>query len=177
MATNTVLTFTSTYANDLAFTSGMDPRVVLNSILNHLAGGLNGSHGVSGFNVRDTAVAASGTVTCASVSAADTVTLNGVTFTAVAGAAGANQFSIDGNDTADGAALASAINASVSAAIVGVVTATAASGVVTITAAQPGKVSNAITLASSNGTRLALGGLSNGRLSGGSNDTALAFTL
>src|SRR5688572_9419396 len=50
--------------------------------------------------VRRGAVKASGAVTCASVSAADTVTVAGVVFTAVAGAAGANQFSIDGNDTA-----------------------------------------------------------------------------
>jgi len=125
--------------------------------------------------VADTsAVAASGTVTCAAAAAADTVTVAGVTFTAVAGAAGANQFSIDGDNTADAAALAAAINASVTAGVTGCVTASNnSSAVVTITASTPGKIGNAITLASSNGTRLAVSGA---RLaSGAGTRTTLSF--
>lgn len=60
-----------------------------------------------------------GTVTLATVSAADTVTLNGVAFTAVAGAAAANQFSIDGTDIVDATALVTSINASVTALVSG----------------------------------------------------------
>lgn len=174
MPTKWTLEVTSTQGGDLTLTSGMGAQLALNTIINHLSGGLNGAQGLSAFTFRDTAVQATGTVTCASVSAADTVTINGVTFTAVAGAAGANQFSIDGNDTADGAALAAAVNASVTAGITGVVTAAAASGVVTFTASVPGLVGNAITLASSNGTRLAV---SAARLAGGTNATAIAYTL
>jgi hypothetical protein len=79
---------------------------------------------ISRSKVPPTAIAgtanANGTVTCASVSAADTVTLNGQVLTAVAGAAAANQFSIDGNDIADATALAAAINASAQSLISGI---------------------------------------------------------
>lgn len=80
-----------------------------------------------------------GTVICASVAAADTVTLNGVAFTAVAGAAGANQFSIDGNDIADASALVASVNASVTALVSGYLKADNRSGTVTLASVTAGQ--------------------------------------
>lgn len=146
-------------------------RRLINFLLRLKAGGNTGATTIS---VRNTGVKASATVTCATTIANDTVTINGVVFTAVAGVAGANQYSIDGaTNTLDAAALAAAINASVSAGIVGIVTATSNAAVVTVSAAVPGKIGNAITLASSDGATLAV---SAARLAGGS-ESAFTFSL
>jgi len=106
------------------------------------------------------AVAASGTVTCASAVADDTVTVNGLVYTAVSGAKANNtQFSIDTSDTAAAADLADSIlnDARPGVTVPSVdVTAVSALGVVTITASTLGVVGNGIDLASSNGTRLAV---------------------
>jgi phage tail sheath gpL-like len=126
------------------------------------------------FEVRNNAVAATGTVTCASASAADTVTINGTAFTAVSGTPAGNQFKVGVSDTADAASLVSAINASATAIVSNHVTASSALGVVTLTAKVPGHVGNAITLASSNGTRLAVSGA---RLTGGTHDTLITHTV
>ena len=121
---------------------------------------LSSGHNSGAYSVacRTAAVAASGTVTLANASVADTVTIAGVVFTAVASGATGDQFNQGGTDTADADSLVTAINASSSAGITGCVTASNNSGVVTITASQPGSIGNAITLASSNGTRLAVSG-------------------
>jgi len=98
------------------------------------------------------AVQASGTVTLTSHIATNTVTINGVVFTCVASGATGNQYNV-GTDTVTAANLAAAINASVSAAIAGLVTATSSGTVVTITAVTPGLLGNLITLAiSANGS-------------------------
>lgn len=113
----------------------------------------------------DGGVRASGTVTPASVQAADTFTINGVTFTAVANGATGNQFNLGANNAETGANMAAAVNASASAAVARYVTAAAAAnGVVTITARMCGYPGNLFPLASSNGTRLAVSGstLANG---------------
>lgn len=103
--------------------------------------------------VADTsAVAASGTVTCATVIATNTVTIGGVVITAVTGAPAANQFDRSGTDTATATSLAAAINASVTVGLTGCVTATSNGAIVTVTANTPGKIGNAITLASSGAT-------------------------
>lgn len=135
-----------------------------------LAGGNTSATTIS---VRNTGVKATGTVTCASIADSDTVTINGVAFTAQDASPGANEFLQTGDDTADAAALAAAINASASAGISGIVTATSSGAVVTVSAAVPGKIGNAITLASSNGTRAAV---SAARLAGGS-ESAFTFSL
>lgn len=116
----------------------------------------------------DAGVRASGTVTPASVLAADTVTINGVVFTAVASNPAANQF-LAGTNPVTGASLAAAINASTSGSIRGYVSATAnaTTGVVTITAQMCGYPGNLFPLASSNGTRLAVSGAT---LTGGTED-------
>lgn len=113
-----------------------------------------------------TGVAATAGITLASVLAADTVTINGVVITAVAGAPGANQFDQSGSDTADATSLAAAINGSASALINQHVTAAAVGAVVTLTSKVKGAIGNAITVATSNGARLAITG-GNARLTGG----------
>jgi len=147
-----------------------DPKrhlIKLASYLEAAAGGL----GSLSARLQVSAVKASGTVTCASVQAADTVTINGVVLTAVSGAPAADQFDISGNDTADAVSLVAAINAN--ATLAGLVLASSALGVVTIEALNGGLSGNAITLASSNGSRLAV---SAARLAGGTNGTAYTVT-
>jgi phage tail sheath gpL-like len=113
---------------------------------------------------------ASGTVTAASVVAGDTVTVDGRVYTAVANGTApvGNQFSVGASDAACAANLAAAINAGETLDASSKVTATAASAVVTITARAAGTGGNAITLATSNNTRLAKSGttLANGAASG-----------
>lgn len=94
------------------------------------------------------------TVTCAAPNAGDTVTVNGVVLTAVAGAPGTNQWDQSGTNFQDATSLAAAINAASS--LSGVVTATALLDVVSITSASQGVSS--FTVTSSNGTRLAVTG-------------------
>lgn len=101
---------------------------------------------------------ATGTITFAAAAAADTVTVNGVTLTAN------TDFSVAGDDTADAAAYVTAFNAQTNALIAGIVSASSSGAVVTLTATQSGRYGNCITLASSNGTRLAV---SAARLTGG----------
>lgn len=60
-----------------------------------------------------------GTVTCATVLATNTVTLNGTALTAVTGAASNNQFDRSGTDTATATNLAAAINASTTSLVSG----------------------------------------------------------
>lgn len=123
------------------------------------------------------AVKANGTVTLASVTAGDTVTINGLVYTAVAGAKTNNtEFSIDGSDTVDAADLADSItNDTRLGTDVSIdQTATNAAAIVTITAAETGPDGNGIGLASSNGARLAVSGAN---LAGGVDGAGAPFTL
>ncbi len=87
----------------------------------------------------DTAVSASTTGTFTGApTAADTITVNGVAFTARASGAVANEFNIGTSVTATAANLAASINASVTAGIIGTVQASSALGVVTFSAVVPG---------------------------------------
>jgi hypothetical protein len=99
----------------------------------------------------DTAVSASTTGTfTGDPSAGDTVTINGVAFTARASGAVANEYNITaGSVTANAAALAAAINASVTARIVNTVRATSALGVVTFYSVVPGSVGLTTTITES----------------------------
>ena len=108
-----------------------------------------------------------GTVTLVSALALDTVTVNGLVYTAVAGVRSDNtEFSIDTSDAAAGIDLAAAITGDVRTGTNGGITATDnGSGVVTFTTDVLGTGGNAITLVSSNGTRLAVTG--SGTLTGG----------
>lgn len=116
---------------------------------------------------------ASGTVTCASAAENDTVTLGGVVFTAVNGTPTGDQFDMSlATDTLVAADLVRAYNASTTDGAAGCATASNLAGVVTFTASTPGKIGNAITLASSNGTRLEVSGA---RLADGA-ETLTTFT-
>lgn len=103
----------------------------------------------------DTALAyATGTVTVASIQADDTITINNVTLTGKSSPSGESQFDSDGTDTVVATAIAACINANSS--LTGIVTASSSGAVVTVSAYIKGLIGNAITLASSNGTRLAV---------------------
>lgn len=116
-------------------------------------------------------VRASGTITCTSVAAGDTVTVAGRTYTAVANAAAVTdplkQFSISGSDAADAAALAAAINARESNLDTSVVSASVNSNVVTVTAVAEGTGGNAITLAKTGAPAISGATLANGTATGG----------
>jgi len=104
-------------------------------------------------------VAATGTVTLVSVSSGDTVTINGLVYTAVAGAKSDNtEFSVDGSDTVDAADLVDSITNDTRIGFLKNVTATNTAGVVTLTSTAIGAAGNLVTLVSSNGTRLAVSG-------------------
>jgi phage tail sheath gpL-like len=144
----------------------------LHRLVNFLQGCLSGSRlGAVTCTVRNSEVAASGTVTLTSMAAAATVTINGVAFTASSTPSGETEFEIDGNDDADAAALAAAINACTNALISNHVTASVANTVVTITAKVPGHAGNAITLASSTEA------VSGARLTGGTADSVISYSI
>lgn len=175
MAIKTILTITSeeSAADMIAKIQAADsneyaqPAKVAN-YFNGLGGGYN-----KGTLLVDVAsVQASGTVTLASAIATDTVTINGVVLTAVSGAPAAGQFDISGTNTAAAVSLVAAVAAN--ATLAGMITATNLLGVVTLTAIQPGTVGNAITLASSNGTRLAV---SAARLASGAAGTQVTYNF
>jgi hypothetical protein len=86
-----------------------------------------------------------------------------------------NQFDYKGSDTETGTALVNALAASGTSLVSGHVTGVNVAGAVTISARVPGVSGNAITIATSNGTRLAITG-SLSRLGGGS-ETALSYTF
>lgn len=114
-------------------------------------------------------IQATGTVTFSSLAADDTVTINGVIFTAKVSPSGTNQFALGADDTAAAANFAAKINASALAHIVSVVTATSALGVVTLTSVQPGLGGNNYTLAIS-----AHGSVSATRMASGTDGTQAA---
>lgn len=123
------------------------------------------------------AVKATGTVTLVGVLAADTVTVNGLVYTAVAGVKSDNtEFSIDGSDTVDAADLADSITNDTRLGTEVSIDQTAANvaGVVTITAAVFGPAGDGIGLSSSNGARLAVSGAN---LAGGVDGTSAPFDL
>lgn len=120
-----------------------------------------GSHPCS-ILTRVNSVKATGTITLSSNAAADTVTVNGIVFTAVSGAPTSSQYDISGGDTTGAASLAAQINANTTLAAM--VVATSALGVVTLTALVPGALGNAVTLAIS-----AHGSVSAARMASGTN--------
>lgn len=140
--------------NELALSASVAPQVVV--------------------TVQDDEVRASGTISFSAVATAnDTLIINGVTFTAKASAAGANEFNVGASATASATNLAAAINASVTALVSGYVTASSAIGVVTVTSAFYGKSGNQATIAEGvdggsvitvSGARLASGAADAGEL-------------
>jgi hypothetical protein len=149
MATNTVLTIIRETAADLELSSGLGTSWGVRRILNLIEGGLMGAKTLTSIAARDTAVAASATITLASFAAGTVILINGVPFTGKGSAAttGNDEFDISGGtDTLDATALAAAINASTTAGISGVLSATSNAAVVTVTSLVPGLAGNAITI-------------------------------
>jgi hypothetical protein len=116
------------------------------------------------------------TVTVASANVADTVTVGDGddTFVFTAVASGANpalgQWDQGGTDTADAASLVTAINtiaADPANILYGLVEAKSTAGAVDIYAVTPGTAGNAFTIATSNGTRLAITNDNAGAFAGG----------
>lgn len=98
----------------------------------------------------DTAVSASTTGTFTDApTAAQTITINGVTFTARDSGATGNEFNIGSSVTATAANLAAAINASTTAGIIGTVGASSNAGVVTFYAIVPGSAGKNIPISES----------------------------
>lgn len=159
------------------FESGAPERSIARFInqLKMAVGGANaGTVSLRAFN---DLVNASASVTFAALANNDTVTVNGKVLTAkTSGAVAANhEFNLGANDAAAAANLVTLVNASTDAAVSGIFSASALSAVVTFTAANGGKEGNAITIATSNGTRAAItGGVS--RLANGS-ETLVTFSF
>lgn len=154
-------------------------KSIAQKIINFLTGVATGSElGPSGsapsiaISIEGQKTAASGTFTLDTVIATDVVSINGVSFTAVASGATGNQFNVGADDDETAENLAAAINASATALVDGYVSASAAGPVVTVSAVEPGIVGNTITIASADATITASGA----RLEGGAAD-ATAKTL
>lgn len=101
--------------------------------------------------------------------ATDTLTINGVAFTAVASGATGNQWNVAGTATLSAEAAAVAINASVTSLVSGYVYAVALAGVVTVKAQRAGLFGNTMTLAAGQASITA----SATRLAGGTDATAI----
>jgi hypothetical protein len=114
---------------------------------------------------------AAGTLTLVSAVAAETVEVNGITYTGVAGVpANFLEFSIDTSDTAAAASLAAAINAR-EANYGNTVTATSAAGVVTVLATAEGTGPNAYTLVGDTNITASAATLLGGTATGGIKST------
>ncbi len=103
-------------------------------------------------SIEGNAVRASGTLTCVSVIATNTVLINGVEFAAVNSGATGNQFVRSATDSVTATNLAAAINASVTALVSGYVTAVASSNVVTVYSTNYGIYGNQVTMSTTGGT-------------------------
>jgi len=147
----------------------------INKLLRYF-NGLSGGAKKASVAVGYSSVQASGTVTFSGTGAAnDTILVNGVTFTAKASGAGANEWNVGASAAASGDNLAAAINASVTALVSGYVTAVSdGAGVVTITAVRPGINGNCMTIAEGvdSGSAMAVSGA---RLTGGTSGTEVTY--
>lgn len=121
--------------------------------------------GAGVITVENLGVVATGTATCASVDAADAISINGQAITAHATTAANNQFVVGATNAATATNLAAAINGSTTAIVSKHVRALARSAVVHIFARYGGIAGNAITLTTNDGTDLAVSGT--GQLTGG----------
>jgi len=140
------------------------PEDTIIAALNNNAGTLTNVTGTTSI----TDVRASGTITLVNTVAGETVTVNGRTYTAVAGAAAnSSQFSIAGTDAADATALAAAIQAREDALDQATVSATAAANVVTVRAVAEGTGPNAYGLTKTGGISVSGATLANGTATGG----------
>jgi hypothetical protein len=156
MASMTLVLQTNKYTTDMVKTGQrINNWKKITNLINGLASGnLIGSATVTASTIDP--VAASATITVASVLAADTVTIGKIVLTGSATPSGIAQFLTTGTDTVVAAAIVVKINAHTTLGLL--VQAANVAGVITVTSTVPGVVGNHIGLASSNGTRLAVTG-------------------
>jgi hypothetical protein len=179
MATIYVQLNTSTDAKTTSrLETAPDARTALNKLVNYAVQFMSGAKGRPGsyaIFVGDNTTAATGTVTCTgSASNNVTVSVGGITFTGKTGTpSGSTQFKVGVSATADGLALANAINAHTTTSQY--VSAVNASGTVTLTAINYalGVLGNALILSSSDGTNMAVSAFSGGA----ADSTAVSYTL
>lgn len=151
------LVLTSAQLNALNVRSNKGRHFNVGNLLRFFRGLLNGSrYGTVVIEADASKTAATGTVTCASVQAADTVVVGNVTLTADAALNTGLNFALGASDTACGDNLAAAINRHAVLSLY--VLAVNVAGVVTLTAIGKnlGNIGNLIKLTSSNGSRLAV---------------------
>lgn len=165
MASSLVLTIKTERADPsaLAVDSSLDVEGVV-GLTNFLEAAVGGYEHISiDLQVTDgtAPVAASATATLVSC-ATDTITVGKTTFTGTGSPSTALHFETDGDDTADAAALAAAINAHTDTSKI--VTATSLANVVTVTAKQKGLVGNHIAFSETGSTITCTG---SGFLAGG----------
>ena len=141
--------------------SSTDVEGTWQRLLAFLRGIMGGAYSGGVLTLRTGGVAATATLTFTSTGPAndEAFTVCGTTFTAKTSGATGNQWNRSDTVATSAANLAAAINASATAKVTGVVTASAALGVVTFTANIPGKVGN--------GLEIAVGTLANTALSAG----------
>lgn len=150
----------STAQLGLSFETAADKHALAQRISNYVTSLQTGTERAGGaglppsiaISIKENAVRASATLTCATVVDTDTVVINGVTFTAVSSAPGANEFVRAVSNTTTATNLAAAINASVTALVSGYVTATSALAVVTVFSTNYGIFGNQVTLTTAGGT-------------------------
>ena len=117
---------------------------------------------------------ATGTATLATVTAGDTLVVNGLTYTAVTGVKANNtEFSVDGTDTVDAADLADSISQDARTGTIGDVSAVSAAAVVTMTSDLEGTAGNAVTLTET-GTTITVSGAT---FTGGANAADFQLTF
>lgn len=146
---------------------------VKNNITNLLDGMSGGAYnGVMNLKLGAVQASLAGTFTGAPT-ATETVTINGVAFTARASGATGDEFNIGGSVTITAANLAAAINASTTAGILDVIYASSDVGVITVTSKQAGKVGNAIVVADALSNFTWAGSAT--KLAGGTQQTNLTF--
>jgi hypothetical protein len=169
--THTV-TKVKTRFDQLLETGNLDPRKAASLVANYFDALASGTKNAA-FYINSSAadpVAASATATLVSC-ATDTITIGGITFTGTGTPTTELHFETDGDDAADAAALAAAINAH--STLSKVVSATSADNVVTITCKVKGEIGNFLAITES-GSTITVTAFSGG--TGGGTQTAVSYS-
>lgn len=145
----TIVVQTSTNGTGPTFLSTGDPQLAYNRLVGFFR---RMRAGVWNTNILEitNSVYATGTATCASVIATNTLVIGGVTLTAVNSAPSSVQFVRSTTDSVTAANIVTTINALTT--LNKVVQATSSGAVVTIASLVPGTIGNLITLSSAGGT-------------------------
>lgn len=142
------------------FESVTGGKEICQRLINYITGLFTGSESAMStsippqiaISIQENEVRASGTLTCVSVIATNTVLINGVEFAAVDSGPTGNQFVRTADNAVTATNLAAKINASATALIAGYVTAVAVTNVVTVTSSFYGLAGNQVTMSTTGGT-------------------------